>query len=81
MTTLTTTITVFFILLLFSGKHNNSPSARMREMIIVVRLSFIHSLCQQRISKVADYYALIEEELQLDDGLSFFNLPHFRISA
>ncbi len=47
----------------------------MRERVTVVYLSFIRSLCQQRMSKMADVYALREEELRLDDNLSPFNLP------
>ncbi len=43
----------------------------------VVCSSFIHSLCQQQILKMADFYVLREEELRLDDDLSPFNLPLF----
>ena len=47
------------------------------ERVIVVCLSFIHSLCQQQISKMAGLLLPWEQELLLDDDLSLL----FLISA
>ncbi len=49
----------------------------MGERFTAVYLSFILSLCQQQISKMADLYALREEEFRLDDDLSPFNFATF----
>ncbi len=51
----------------------------MRERVAVVSLSLIYLLCQQLISKMADFYALREWTLRLDNDISLFNLLLFLI--
>ncbi len=55
------TCILIFVLLLTLSVH-------AREGYNSLTHSFIHSLCQQRISKMADFYAL--REVELDDDLS-----------